>query len=471
MGAVGTNGISRGWLPGEARPKDDGDGAERQRTHLERPVTDDLSLEQWLVTEAIRRALGPDCPGRPVAPRHGDSPDWDAVAALALEQSVAALAAAKLGSLGLATPGRILIALRRAAALDAASSTVGLVLTFQRVIGALDSVGLRPVVLKGAMLAYTAYRQPSQRTLGDVDLLLPKHELDRAHLALVRHGFVNDDAVAAADPKVNHHLQPYYSKGTGVAVELHHQLLSEPHPYALDVAGFRARAEVKPVAGIDVLIPSPADALHHVCIHLAYPHRYEKAPLRSLVDVLAITTSRQSEIDWDLFLTTVRSARTAGAVYWPLRLSQAWLGAPIPEFVMSRLAPPAPVRRLLEAFVEPGFILNGRAARGGSDIVLCSFLRDVSLCTGCSPSVQVEAVWRGLFPPPDGVGHLPASVTGQPWRYAAYLANPRRLSRGMLAFGRLMVRAAWPPRERRSARVDTTGSDRRAETPPDVATP
>ena len=53
-----------------------------------------------------------------------------------------------------------------------------------RAVDALDRAGVPSRVLKGAALAHTVYADPSLRVFGDVDLLVPGSELDRAVILL-----------------------------------------------------------------------------------------------------------------------------------------------------------------------------------------------------------------------------------------------------------------------------------------------
>src|SRR5262249_39075890 len=54
---------------------------------------------------------------------------------------------------------------------------------------------------------------------------------------------------------------------------------------------------------------------------------------------------------------------------------------------------------------------------------------------------QLSGVWQSVFPAPHQVGHLPRKLTNSRLRYGAYLSRPFRLARGVLALGRLLIRA------------------------------
>jgi hypothetical protein len=278
--------------------------------------------------------------------------------------------------------------------------------------------------------------------MADIDLLLPLDQLHAANAALCAVGF----RLAPNDlPDDHHHLPPLITPDRQLAVELHHHVLPEANPFAIDIDTVRARARVRRLGDVDALVLASEDALLHICVHLAWGHRYRWFPLRTLVDILTLTTDSQPAVDWHLFLAIVRQTRTAGAVYWPLYLSQTWLQAPVPDFVLDRLAPPALMRRLLQSVIESPYVLNGNAPRGAGTSVLYNLLRELSLYSGCSGREQAGAVWQSLFPPTDAVGHLPTDVTRSPLRYLLRLWYPIRLVRGLSASCNLVTQLITRP--------------------------
>jgi hypothetical protein len=387
-----------------------------------------LAVEQQLILASVRGAFGQDPP--PVDQRV----DWGRVLKLAEDQGLAALVHRGLTTLGVKVPHSVRAALRARHAQAALTTKLRLEPTLHSALATLKSLGLEPIVLKGAALAYLVYPSAAHRTLIDIDLLLPSDEIDRAGRGLVDVGFATASASLQGG---HHHLPPYVLPQAQIAVELHHHLLPRPNPYAIGMDQLRDRSQFRDIAGIQARVLAPADTLHHVCIHLAYGHRYGWFPLRSLVDVLAIST--HAGLDWDVFVSDVQSSRTSGAVYWPLRLSRQWLGAPIPEPVLAHLAPPQSTRRLIEPVLESAYILDNRAPPGWGTEVLYNLLRELSLHAGCSVPEQADAVCRSLFPSPEAISHLPPRLTRSRLRYAAYLGGPARVARGVVALCRLLA--------------------------------
>jgi hypothetical protein len=83
-----------------------------------------------------------------------------------------------------------------------------------RVLTDLGERGIRPIVLKGAVLADRFYPEFGTRSMSDVDLLVAKSELEEGVRVLDRHGFSmqeeQEDGVEFVD-------------STGVALDLHHR--------------------------------------------------------------------------------------------------------------------------------------------------------------------------------------------------------------------------------------------------------
>jgi Uncharacterised nucleotidyltransferase len=98
-----------------------------------------------------------------------------------------------------------------------------------RAVGALNGVGIRPLLLKGAgLLAERAYPDQGIRMLGDLDLLVDEGELDRAWACLNRAGF---EPVGKPAPAKHHHLTMLIERATGVGIELHrHPLMAGMQP-------------------------------------------------------------------------------------------------------------------------------------------------------------------------------------------------------------------------------------------------
>jgi hypothetical protein len=121
----------------------------------------------------------------------------------------------------------------------------------------------------------------------------------------------------------------------GLLVELHWSLVELPY-YVERIPMAEAWATTRPAGSLPgASLPDPATLLLHGCAHVAL-HHSRTLRLIWLVDVDRL--ARSAALDWDAL--TERSARwgLGFAAYTTLRATAAWLGTPLPEEAMARLA-------------------------------------------------------------------------------------------------------------------------------------
>ena len=174
-----------------------------------------------------------------------------------------------------------------------------------KVLGVLGQEGIRCLVLKGGALAYTIYPDPSSRPMRDIDLLLSRHEVDRAHHLLKAHGFRQEKAVI---PKDHFHLPPlYYQIGkTSVCVELHRGLYPECPPYYPEV-DFDHLYNERQQFNIENEIAftfADEEMLHYLYQHgLRAPLTYESFKLINVADIVGFVETHNESLDWERIRT------------------------------------------------------------------------------------------------------------------------------------------------------------------------
>lgn len=60
----------------------------------------------------------------------------------------------------------------------------------ERVLKSFQNEGIKTIILKGAMLAETVYPSIALRSMGDIDLLIHKDDLDRAEKRILEFGYI-----------------------------------------------------------------------------------------------------------------------------------------------------------------------------------------------------------------------------------------------------------------------------------------
>ncbi len=219
-----------------------------------------------------------------------------------------------------------------------------------RILTVLRAAALDPIILKGAGLATTVYREPAERSFGDIDLLLAPEEIDQAVVTLGRQGFhFHFPGVESAESEYRkHHFHIRVQKPDGTMVELHWELTRAIEPFHLDAAAFIAESVTIPGA-MRVRVPRPEHALLHI---VAEGVRDGFKRLTRLVDVDRIVAAATA-MDWRYLEAEARAARLLPALALSLEVSRDMLGTPIPDDLRRRILPTAWVRFHL-ALLRPG---------------------------------------------------------------------------------------------------------------------
>jgi hypothetical protein len=251
---------------------------------------------------------------------------------------------------------------------------------------ALATVGVQPVLLKGA--AYVAAGLPPSegRLFNDIDLMLPKPLLPQAEAQLMLHGWATTHH-SAYDQRYYrewmHELPPMRHIQRQSVLDLHHAILPETARLRHDPAKLLAAAVPAPLCpGFRVL--APADMVLHSVSHLAHNDDMTHL-LRDLTDIDLLLRNFCDRADfWSELLTRAQDLNLARPLHYILRESHDLLCTPIPAGVLQR------------------------ATREGA------------------PSPLLGYFMRGL------------------WRRAMYAAHPSMATKtAPLALGMLYVRAHW----------------------------
>ncbi len=216
-----------------------------------------------------------------------------------------------------------------------------------------ETRGMQTIVLKGLWLCEKIYHNSAMRPGGDIDILVPKDQVD-ACLALLEeqgigefwHNLLKDDYFT------RHHLhQQRCTPDLSIWFEIHWAL---DHPYTLltvDYESIFERAKPAQLLGAPIQEMALPDLLLSLAIHIVKHAVYlpslinrEDIPRIILADGMlmyyldiAEVIKQNKKIDWDL---TVHLARDWGAVDIlgsVLQVCKQYFDAPVPDHVLSSL--------------------------------------------------------------------------------------------------------------------------------------
>jgi hypothetical protein len=303
------------------------------------------------------------------------------------------------------------------------------------VLQLLSQAGVPTVLLKGAALRFTAYRDSAERGFGDIDVLVPRDSLDDAVAALVAGGYEPE-----SDHKIQLYLEHFHHlilrKPRGFIVEVHWALDPVKSLFGLDAAAFQrdARWVVTP-GGARVQVPSA----EHMVLHLAQQNLEDGfSQLRRLVDVDRVVSST-TDFDWARLASESRQMSVQAAVALTLRLAELLLGTSVPAGYVRGLGL-SPAARMHLALLDPvRLVLERRGQRRAvSELLLLWCLPSLRTRLRTLKEIgtgELDRAWLAIAPgsyasgTPTRVAALVKLAAYQASLYAAALVGVRARAR------------------------------------------
>ena len=134
-------------------------------------------------------------------------------------------------------------------------------------------------------------------------------------------------------------------------------------PFQIDTDGLWNRSHSATIAGARARVLCPEDLLLHLALHLAARHAFSSAGLRSLYDIAETLRVYGGMLDWAAMQARARAWRVGNCLLLTLRLAVKWLGAPLPEPLLSQLEQ-ATLDPQLEQWAETRLFAAGQEVDG-----------------------------------------------------------------------------------------------------------
>lgn len=164
-------------------------------------------------------------------------------------------------------------------------------------VGTLNRRGIEPALLKGGLTLFDGpYRDPAQRMMRDLDLLVPAASRDVAIEVLQSLGYG-----LAREYGASHHAFGDFARPNDPgSVDLHTELV-DPW-YVLPAAEVWRRARLIEVDGVRFCAPSPTDRVLHNLLHAQVHHlgNYYRGelPLQQVHELVALARHFGPAVDW-----------------------------------------------------------------------------------------------------------------------------------------------------------------------------
>ena len=283
---------------------------------------------------------------RQPGPAPPEALDWPAVLEFTEAERLTPALSYACRSIDATVPSAVRARLDRAL-VDATARHVLFSAELARLLKEFERAGVPVIPLKGLALADTLYPHPALRPATDIDVLIRRADLETVDALLQRldyrrladaHSFAFDAA---------HDRATLYEAPSGVHVDLHWALSSEPR-YAWNEANTATvwdRAVRTPMGGEMALALCPEDLLIYLAVHLAVHHAL--AGVLWYYDVYLLLARAEEGLDWEAVKHRAVRWRARAAVYFVLVELERLFDASIPAPLMTALRPRGPRAKAL----------------------------------------------------------------------------------------------------------------------------
>ena len=237
----------------------------------------------------------------------------------------------------------------------------------QHIASTVGSTTRQLTLLKGAAYLARGLTLAGGRLFTDIDLLVPRHDLDEVETAFLIHGW-QSARLSAYDQRYYrqwmHEVPPLTHGRRGSSVDLHHAILPGTARLRVNTAALFEHLQALSQANLPLQKPasamlhtlSDADMLLHSATHLFHEGEFDNG-LRDLFDLDALMRSFGTGVDTaaDFWSTLPQRATELGLqrpLFYALRYCASWLATPVPPEVLAAVAdfgPSPPVLALMDA--------------------------------------------------------------------------------------------------------------------------
>lgn len=240
-----------------------------------------------------------------------------------------------------------------------------------RIQRALRDSGIPFVLLKGAAYIIMDLPIARGRISSDVDILLPKEQLNATELSLLEQGWERtklDDYDQYFYRRWSHELPPLRHRERGTIVDIHHAIL--PPTSRLHPDPEKLLASAVKINGTDLRALAPVDMVLHSAAH-AFHDGDLRAALRDLVDLDGLFRHFGTDQEfWKELFPRARELQLARPLHYALRYTKYVLNTPMPEQLLeaSQVSGPLwPVAKTMDRLLAGVLRPRPRTGEGFAD--------------------------------------------------------------------------------------------------------
>jgi hypothetical protein len=218
---------------------------------------------------------------------------------------------------------------------------------------ALANVGVQIVLLKGAAYVMAELPPAYGRTFSDIDILVPKHFLDKVESKLMLHGWQGTHHDAYDQRYYRrwmHEIPPMRHIRRGTTIDVHHAILPETARIKVNTPALLEAVLAVPNHS-NLFVLNPEDMVLHSATHLFHEGGLENG-LRDLFDLDSLLRyyGKHQEF-WNALVPRAIKLGLTRPLYYAIRFTTTILDTPVPQAVVSAARvgkPPSVIARLMD---------------------------------------------------------------------------------------------------------------------------
>jgi hypothetical protein len=192
------------------------------------------------------------------------------------------------------------------------------------------------IVLKGPAMAQALYGDLSLRQFADIDILIPKKQVQRAKEVLLSRGYQQQFTLNTAQENsfLSSGNEYLFQREEGIfLLEIHWDVVSRYFPVPLVADHLWERAHSISLCGRDILVLSPEDMFLAHCIH-GTTHTWERL---GWIGDMAEMLRKYDDLDWKRLFQRAQELRVRRAFLLCLSLAKELLDAEIPQCLLREM--------------------------------------------------------------------------------------------------------------------------------------
>lgn len=208
------------------------------------------------------------------------------------------------------------------------------------VVQQLNSISVTPILLKGALhLISDIYSDPGVRIMTDIDLLVPKEDVDKSLASLHELGYRHDKATESVYSS-HHHCDPLFRPGDYGAVEIHQDLINKRFSELLPAEEAIAEARPLKFKQLSMKTLSSTHRILHNIVHSQLVDRiYQDGlfPLRSMYEVVTESNANRDDVNWLMIQKRMGQYGRSNLYHAYLYMTHRLYDMPLPAGVRAEL--------------------------------------------------------------------------------------------------------------------------------------